>query len=52
MLVRELIEKLQQMDQDAVVKFWQETDSSGGWKDVEFVNFEDCNEGESYACIE
>lgn len=37
MKVKDLIEKLQEMDQDAEVIMWQETDSSGGWLEVREV---------------
>ena len=52
MLVRELIEKLQEMDQDAEVVFFEEMDSSGGWRNVTSVTFEDYKEGTTWACLE
>jgi len=52
MKVKELIEKLQDMDQDAVVVFFEEMDSSGGWRTVDSVTFEDYSEGTTWACLE
>jgi len=52
MKVKELIEKLQEMDQEAVVVFFEEMDSSGGWRTVDTVTFEDHNEGTTWACLE
>ncbi len=53
MLVRELIEQLEKMDQDAVVIIWEDTDSSGGWKKVTSVEFDAEVPGRlTYACIE
>lgn len=52
MRVRELIEKLQEMDQEAVVVFFEEMDSSGGWRTVDSVSFENYKEGTTWACLE
>jgi hypothetical protein len=40
MTVGELIEKLQSLDKDALVKMEQEMDSSGGWVDIAYVTQE------------
>ena len=52
MKVRELIEKLQGMDQEAVVVFFEEMDSSGGWRTVDSVTFGDYSEGTTWARLE
>lgn len=52
MRVRELIEKLQEMDQDAEVVFFEEMDSSGGWRTVDNVSVEDYNEGTTWVCLD
>ena len=50
--VKELIEKLQEMDPDAVVVFFEEMDSSGGWKVVENIHGSVERDGSCYACLE
>lgn len=52
MLVKELIEKLSEMDQEAVVLFWEDTDSSGGWKSATSVEGFEEEEGGSFVCLE
>lgn len=53
MKVKELIDKLENMDPEATVLLWEDIDSSGGWKQVTFVGSDhQTTAPDTYVCIE